>query len=489
MPPEVSIGNSETGLSLLARDADVSRVLGMIADRHQLNLVVAPEIDNSLTLQIRDATLEEILTAISTMCGLHWHREGQLLYVTRNADRENLVNRRGRFLRIYELNFVAAEAAMPVVNNLLSPMGTAQSMPSEIGDPRRHIDRIVVEDVQTAHQSIAQCLMQLDVQPRQVLIEAHLLQVNLGSGYRHGINLATLARLGNSRLEMRGAGFANLLTDDQNGNGGGSTGPSVSLSLGEGDLSGLIETLQTCSHARTLASPKVSVINGQQGRIQIGRRLPYRTSTTTQTVTVENVDYLEVGIVLTVTPTIAADGKILLDVYPKVSDGFANESELFTEETTELQTTTLVPDGGGVVIGGLINEKDVRTISKAPFLGDVPLLGKLFRREVNETTRQELIVALVAHVVHHPGVAPRTHECDELGRTLPHHAMIELSTPPLTTPPSTAASSTTLPATITETWNAPLLTAPLERFPLPVVTPAPSTPSDSIGNQVRTIRP
>ena len=191
-------------------------------------------------------------------------------------------------------------------------------------------------------------------------------------------------------------------------------------------MTGLIELIRRQTNSRTLASPKLSVVNHQEAKIQIGQRLPYSVATTTQTSTIQTVEFLEVGIVLTVRPIITDDNNVLMTVLPKVSGGTITESGFPEEDTTEVSTTILLPDGGGVIIGGLIREENVDAMAIVPGLGRIPLVGNLFKRKSSECRRNELIVALVTHIMPEVG-EPRVHEMLELDKTLPPYAARELS--------------------------------------------------------------
>jgi hypothetical protein len=161
-----------------------------------------------------------------------------------------------------------------------------------------------------------------------------------------------------------------------------------------------VECLQTTTDAKTLASPRLLVVNGQEAKIQIGEQLGYRVTTTTETSTMESVDFLDLGVVLTVTPHISRDNRVLMQVEPKVSSGRINpETELPEEETTEVRTNVLLENGQGMVVGGLIKEKDNNIQSKILWLGDLWLIGKLFQRRQVEKQRSEIIVAMVPYVL------------------------------------------------------------------------------------------
>ena len=409
-------------VTLIATDARLPAVLRLIADHHKVNLILGPGVDGPVSVSIRDASLDEVLDAILGVAGFNWNRAGNMLYVTAAYADGTALNPRiqGRMIQVYRMDYLAAAEVEAVVNRLLSPVGSVFSSTAKSDDQLRTQEVLIVEDTVEAHERIAQYIAQIDVPPRQVLVEAHILQIALDDSDRHGINLRALADFEGAGITLEGSRFADSDTD----------GPSVALSVDGTDLDTLIELIQQNSNSRTLASPKVSVVNHQEAKIQIGQRLPYSVATTTQTSTIQNVQFLDVGIVLTVRPVITDDNHVLMSVSPKVSGGRITENGFPEEDTTEVSTTILMPDGGGVVIGGLIREEDVSTQASVPGLSRVPLVGKLFGRRTAEMRRDELVVALVTHVL--PDVySGRSHEMKELEQTLPFYAKQDLRHPQL----------------------------------------------------------
>lgn len=431
-----------TGLkSLAVTGRPLPEVLRSIADDHRLSLVLGPQVSGNVTASISGAELQELLDAILGVSGFSSHRVGNLLYVTSAKNTEVNPRIQGRRVQSYTLNYVSAGDVEAVANRLLSPVGNAFITEAAQDDQMKTRESLVVDDTEEAHVRISQYISQIDIPPRQVLVEAHVLQIALSDDDRHGVNLSGLARLNGTRLELAGTGFA-----DSNVNG-----PSLALRVDGTDMDSLIELIRQNTNSRTLASPKVSVINHQEARIQIGQRLPYAVATTTQTSTVQSVEFLEVGIVLTVEPVITQDGNVLMTVSPKVSGGRITENGFPEEDTTELSTSILMPDGGGIVIGGLIREEQTQTRSLVPGIGKVPVVGHLFQRRTNESRRNELVVALVTHVL--PDVnSARSHELQELNCTLPEYARRELREPHLQLQPNriyqhteAAAQSVTAP--------------------------------------------
>jgi hypothetical protein len=186
--------------------------------------------------------------------------------------------------------------------------------------------------------------------------------------------------------------------------------------VGGGNLESLVECLKTTQNVKTLASPRILVCDGQEANIQVGEQLGYKVTTTTETSTMQDVRFLNVGVILTVTPHIGRDDRVWMKVLPKVSTGQINpKTELPEEKTSQVTSQVLLDNGQGIVIGGLIQEKDSTNVQKLPFLGDIWLAGILFQRRKVEKFRTETIVALVPHIQPYDGgVAER--EREELAR-------------------------------------------------------------------------
>jgi type II secretory pathway component GspD/PulD (secretin) len=222
-----------------------------------------------------------------------------------------------------------------------------------------------------------------------VLIKANILQVDLKDDCRSGVNLEQLVSFSGNELKLSSVGLANSAAS-----------PASFLTLTGGSLDGLVELLKTTTDAKSLASTELLTVSGQEARIQSGQRLGFRVTTTTQTSSLESVEFIEVGVLLTVTPQVTRDGRILLRIQPKVSDGQVDPATgLPTEDTVEVATDLLLNNGQGLVIGGLIQEVDSNVQSKVPWLGDIPYAGVLFQKRQLIKARSEIIVTLIPHVM------------------------------------------------------------------------------------------
>jgi type II secretory pathway component GspD/PulD (secretin) len=387
---EVRVTGSQSRLSLVVRDAPLNKVLAVLAQQMQLNIVCGNEVSAVVTITLQDVPLEDALTSILSIAGCTWVRHRGIIHVTSASAASSLApETQGRQMRVFPLHYALAGDVDPVVRGLLSPVGRSFFTASSPADNRKTQETLVVEDLPPYLDRVAEFLAHADVPPRQVLIEAHVMQIDLKDENRHGVNLSYLSEIAGKDLSIELRGMANPLATQ-----------AVLFTFNGTDLSSLLELLKTTTDSKTLASPRVLVVNGQEARIQVGAQLGFRVTTTTQTSTMESVNFLDVGVVLRVTPRISPAGDVLMHVKPEVSSGQVNPTTgLPEEETTEVETDILLHDGQGVVIGGLIQENASDVQNKLPLLGDLPLIGRLFQHRVNNKSRSEIVIALVPRVV------------------------------------------------------------------------------------------
>ena len=384
---DVQLSENQDGLiTLIVRDKPLSQVVALLAQTQELNIVASNSIDAVISITLRDVPLEQALTAILSVANYTWVKRNNIILITSLTDSGNLpADVQGRQIQVFDLDFAKASNVAEAVTNFLSPIGKVTISQSDPADNRLTQERVVVEDLPESLARIAEFICQIDQPPRQVLIEAHVLQVTLDDTCKCGVNLDALVRISNANLALKTTGFANP------------SAPQAFLAtLTGGDLGGVIELLQTTTDTKTLGSPKILAINEQEARIQVGEQLGFKVTTTTETSTLESVQFLDVGVVLSIVPRITRDNRVLLHVKPEVSKGEVNpETGLPQEETTELETDIMLEDGQGMIIGGLIKETDSVTQQKVPYLGEVKGIGWLFRRSEVNKERVEIIIALV----------------------------------------------------------------------------------------------
>jgi type IV pilus assembly protein PilQ len=364
---------------------DVRKALEMLSNEASVSILVAPGVTGKVTANLQGLSFDEALGAILKLCNLVAQRQNDLVFVYPLADVPQLT----RSLRAFPLDYVSATDAMLGVQGLLSPSGKAFVMQSSPNDNRKMQNVIVAEDVPDYLLRVEQYLTEIDRPPRQVLIEAHVLEVELKDDRRHGVNFKQIMHIMGNAATFQLKGLADPLAAQ-----------AFFVNVDGANLEALVECLKTTTDAKTLASPRVLVLNGQQAHIQIGERFGYRVITTTETSSMQDVKFLDLGVVLTVAPHISRDNQVVMRVKPEVSSGQVNpETDLPEEETTEVETDVLLMDGQGMVIGGLIQEKDSNVQSKIPLLGDIWLIGRLFQRRELVKKRSEIIITLIPRVL------------------------------------------------------------------------------------------
>ena len=254
--------------------------------------------------------------------------------------------------------------------------------------------------------TLAKMIDELDQPPAQVLIQALLAEILLDSQSDLGFEWNWRNRH-NDRVTNVGA--------DLNVQAGVTGVMGFSASITGGDLTFFLRALQAQSRLEILSRPQIVTADNQTGSINVGQKVPLITSsrTTDQGDTINTVEYQDVGITLEVLPRIGSDGSIQLQVNPvisSVSQSFTMISEFARANfinNRSAKTTVTCQDGQTIIIGGLITTTDEDREDKVPLLGDIPLVGLLFRSTTKVKKRNELMIFLTPTVMRSPRDARR----------------------------------------------------------------------------------
>jgi type IV pilus assembly protein PilQ len=387
-PGQVQLQVKDNWVHLTTRNATVAEVLAMISSQMGLNIVTAEDLNQRVNVTLNGVLLEDALNAILSVNGLVWARQNNIITIsTADPEKKLAPNVQGKAIQVFTLNYAMGEDINQVILGLLSPIGKSYVIKISQDEQRAAREQLIVEDLPPYIERIAQYISQVDIAPRQVVVEAHILQVALKDTNRHGVNFNQIARISNSRVNIQTLGFAT------------EAAPVAAMEIEGTDLTGWLECLKSTADTKTLASPKVAVVNGQEAKISVGGKLGYLLTTATQTAALQSVSFLDYGVMLTVLPIITEDGRVLMKVTPQVSTARINTtSKLPESEATEVTTYVMLNDGQAIVIGGLIKEEKNDNQSKIPFFGDIPLLGKLFRARSLVKERSEIIIALLPRI-------------------------------------------------------------------------------------------
>jgi len=418
-------------------DLPLADALRTLTEPTRRNIILAKGVEGTVTASLYDVTFEEALQAMLVSNGLIYRMEGDFIFVYPEEDsvKLDLADRKIE-TRVYRLSYMNAAAVKGLIEPLLSEAGTiAVTPPSKIGltggtgaedsggssggttkqtegDAVAGMDTLVITDYVEALDELERVIMQLDVRPRQVLIEATILRATLNENNALGIDFTTVggvdfgevnsvspaaqsittgnipqALLGNTNFTVR----TDFNSDVRNG--------GFTFGIIKDQIGVFIRALEEITDTNVLANPKVLALNKQFGEIIVGRRDGFITTTITATTTAQTIEFLETGTILTFRPFIGDDGYVRMEVHPKDSTGGLTEANLPFEQTTEVTSNIMVKDGRTILIGGLFREVGTATRGQVPLLGDLPIAGGLFRNTSDNTVREEVIILLTVHIV------------------------------------------------------------------------------------------
>lgn len=296
---------------------------------------------------------------------------------------------------VWEMQYGKVKDVQEKVQQALTPnVGTLQI------DERTN--KLIVTDSPSVIEQIDGMVRAFDTKTRQVLIEAKIVQVTLSDKYTMGIDWTTVRRNLDSDLRGNFDALGDIL-------GGAAKGFTLKYRAGGMAITALLELIQTYGKTDIISSPSITVTDSEEAKILIGTKEAFVTTTvvtpgTGPTTTAEQVTFVDVGVNLTVTPTIKPDGFVQLKIRPEVS---SVERELKTSQgntipivkTSEAETHVLLKSGTTIIIGGLIEDRVETSQDKIPLLGDIPLLKYAFRSNVDTMKKTETIIFLTPYVV------------------------------------------------------------------------------------------
>ena len=264
---------------------------------------------------------------------------------------------------------------------------------------------LIVTDLPHKMKEIERVIAMFDRRPKQVFVEAKIVQVGLIDDYRLGINWTHLFNGLDPRFSLQTAATPTPIS---------SLGASAKPATGSmtfntiaagGDLSIVLEALKSIGETKILSNPHVAVIDGQEASIKVITDQPYAESALesgTTNVVGEAIQFIEVGVSLSVTPRIADDDFISFDIKPEVSSVIGSYEAFRSVPIVRkslAETSVMIKNGETIIIAGMIENHQSTVDSSVPILGRIPLLGVLFRSQREKTTNNELIVFLTPRII------------------------------------------------------------------------------------------
>jgi type IV pilus assembly protein PilQ len=421
-------------ISLDYDNTDVRDVIKLLAAKAKVNIIYGPDVSGTLTLHLSNVPFNEAFRTVLSMMQLSTDQVGDniMRVITPTA----LTSQRTAataVTKVIQLNYAKASAVKSVIDQVRQAEGRTGA--SSVDTPT---NSLVVTESLEGMLATENLISQLDQRPRQVLIEAKLVEVNLNNELDYGIQWDAFGqqqgKVGGQQGTTTVGSTAGLLGPAVNnpldatapqtsvtaagGVGASGRGTGVGLpadkifgafTLGRVTNNYLLNATITAAasegKAKVLSDPKIATLNNQAASINVTTQIPYVTSNVSSTgVQTQTVSFVTTGIQLSVTPSINADGRILLMINPNVSQpsvtAAANtQTGAPATDSRTAQTSVLVRDGETIVIGGLISDSLQDTIAKIPILGDIPILGWLFKKSTKKRVRNELLIFVTTHIM------------------------------------------------------------------------------------------
>jgi type IV pilus assembly protein PilQ len=413
-------------------DFGVRKALAMLGSQCNKNIVPSPGVKGSLAFRrLTNVTFEEAMDAILGDNALYEEHGNLIKVYTKEEYKKIMEDPARRIYKIFTLYYVSAAEAKKLLLPVLSSNGSIETTSASVtdfptgesissgtggGDTTAMNDTIIAFDYPERIEKIAEVLKKIDVRPRQVLVEATILSATLTEDTQFGLDWQIL--LGSANTNGRNFIGSNddFMTSESLGQVTKIGGFAVGFA--HNNIAAIINAVEEVTDITILANPKILAVNKQLGQVYIGKKLGYESQTTVSmdTQLTSQVEFLDTGTKLSFRPYIGDDGYIRMDIHPKDSSGDLKSNNIPDETSAELLTNIMVKDGQTVVIGGLFRDTTKSTRTQIPLLGDLPIVGGVFRGTADQVKHEEVIILLTPHIINDPAETDGAARAEDIER-------------------------------------------------------------------------
>ena len=418
--------NSYNGekLSLNFQDIDVRSVLQLIADFTNLNLVASDTVQGGITLRLQNVPWDQALDLVLKTKGLDKRKVGNVLLV---APADEIAARERQELEsqkqiaelaplrreLLQVNYAKAADIAKLFQSVTSAEAKVDERGSITVDERTN--NIIAYQTQDRLDELRRIVAQLDIPVRQVMIEARIVEANVdydkslgvrwggsiqnkGNWNTSGVSNGSSTTIGTPGSTSTNSPFVDMGTvNNTSGIGIAFITDNVLLDL---ELTAMEKT----GNGEIVSQPKVVTSDKETAKILKGTEIPYQEASSSGAT---SVSFKEASLSLEVTPQITPDNRIIMEVkVTKDEPDYLNKvQDVPPIKKNEVNAKVLVNDGETIVIGGVFSNTQSKVVDKVPFLGDVPYLGRLFRRDVVSEKKSELLVFLTPRIMNNQAIA------------------------------------------------------------------------------------
>ena len=394
-------------LSLNFQDIDVRSVLQLIADFTDLNLVASDTVQGNITLRLQNVPWDQALDLVLKTKGLDKRKIGNVLLV---APADEIAARERQELEsqkqiaaleplrreLIQVNYAKASDIAKLFQSVTSTAGT--ETPSDDRGSITVDDRtnsIIAYQTQTNLDELRRIVAQLDIAVRQVMIEARIVEAAVDFSKELGVDWKGVTT-GVGNFTLGGATGRGTYVDL------GASAPTSSIGIGfitDNTILDLeLSAMEKTGNGEVVSQPKVVTSDKETAKILKGTEIPYQEASSSGAT---STSFKEAALSLEVTPQITPDNRIIMEVkINKDEPDFANAlNGVPPIKKNEVNAKVLVADGETIVIGGVFSNTQTKAVDKVPFLGDLPYLGRMFRRDVVTDKKNELLVFLTPRIM------------------------------------------------------------------------------------------
>ena len=403
-------------VSLDFKNLDVLDALRTIAEVSGMNIVVSDAVKGNVTLKLDNVPWDQALDLILDLEDLAKVEEGNIVRIDtkermQSARQEKLAELEADKkierlqTKIIPVNYVKSQELLQIIKPMMTQgRGEASS--------HKSTNTLIIRDIPDTVEEVEDLVRRLDIPTKQVLIEARIVEATIGvtreigvqwgtdvdltasTGYPTGLDFPGPVQVGGAVLGgSAGAASAPILS-----RGGGALGMSIGSLSGVVDLDVALRALETQERIKIISSPRVVTLSDQEASIEQGVSIPYPPPSNISGNS--QWQFVNATLSLKVTPHVAADNSILMDVEAQnnepVSVIGAQSPGISTKET---QTSILLQNGETAVIGGIFKVSQRRPKTQVPFLGELPIIGRLFSQEVTEDRNEEMLIFLTPRII------------------------------------------------------------------------------------------
>lgn len=448
-PQSLQSPNNYTGkkISLDFQDIEVRRVLQLLADFTGINMVAADTVQGNITLRLKDVPWDQALDIILKTKNLDKRRNGSVIWIAPVAELIKSEDEEAKAIaqsiklapiqtEYIQLSYAKVADVLKLLqdsrngknagnnngnNNTdnLALESLLSSRGSVVADTRTNT--LIINDTSQNIDKVRKMIDLLDVSVKQVMIEARIVRATTDFTKEMGVKWGILSQgiTKNNDLLVGGSDTTlwDLKTPDDDGKYTitrpdnlnvdlGVTGAGASkiafglISLSDFMLDLELSALQADGYGEVISTPKVLTADKQKAKVSSGQQIPYQTTSTAGGAATATTEFKDALLSLDVTPSITPDGKVQMDLLITSDSpaGTAPNGEIILNKN-EITTNVLVDNGETVVLGGIFEQQNSKTQTKVPFLGDIPYLGRLFRKDAKTENKRELLIFVTPRIV------------------------------------------------------------------------------------------